>query len=530
MKELEAVLVAFRESTRCDAAVWTARDRDATEPSLLARSSNRAVLPDRFPDQSSSAPVTWNGGTQTVAAVPGVRRTWISIGPCDAETSAGDTHLRMLVPVVSQILRGAQEVEHAALELAERYEEINLLYTIGEILGRTVTLEEAAATILTEISETVGARHASILVHDQARDLLQVVAAIGAEGKNAPPIAVDDPDCVSSRVFRTQHPLIVAAGVMECELERPYRRGEMLSVPIMWTTPTGGEPLGVVNLSDRRSKQPYSAGDQKLVAAIATQIGTAIQNARLVRASIEQQRLMQEMYLAHDLQMKLLPNASVVAPEATVAARVVPAMSVGGDFYHLFRMPRNRTGVMIGDVSGHGYRAALIMALAMSASAIHAQSSKDPGEMLSMLLGTLREELSTTEMYISVFFGVIDHAAGKLRYSNTGHPHAFVLSPDGKAERLSAESPPLGLSDEVPGAQSVAWHKGKDLLVLFTDGVVDTRDPGGTRIGEAAVLDLVSRNMKKPPAEIVRLVFERLEEYGGSVTNPDDLTMLVLRT
>jgi sigma-B regulation protein RsbU (phosphoserine phosphatase) len=263
----------------------------------------------------------------------------------------------MLLPVVSQILRGAQEVEHAALELAERYEEINLLYTIGEILGRTVTLEEAAATILTEISETVGARHASILVHEPTKDVLQVVAAIGSEGKNAPPIAVDDPECVSSRVFRTQHPLIVAAGVMECDRERPYRKGEMLSVPIMWTTPTGGEPLGVVNLSDRRSKQPYSAGDQKLVAAIATQIGTAIQNARLVRASIEQQRLMQEMYLAHDLQMKLLPNASVVAPEATVAARVVPAMSVGGDFYHLFRMPRNRTGVMIGDVSGHGYRA-----------------------------------------------------------------------------------------------------------------------------------------------------------------------------
>jgi sigma-B regulation protein RsbU (phosphoserine phosphatase) len=119
---------------------------------------------------------------------------------------------------------------------------------------------------------------------------------------------------------------------MYCEQEVPYRRGAMLTVPIMWTTPRGGEPLGVVNLSDRRSKQPYSAGDQKLVAAIATQIGTAIQNARLVRASIEQQRLMQEMYLAHDLQMKLLPNASVVAPEATVAARVVPAMSVGGDF------------------------------------------------------------------------------------------------------------------------------------------------------------------------------------------------------
>lgn len=530
MKELEAVLVAFRESTRCDSAVWAAREKDAPAPSLLARSSNRAAMPDRFPDQGSTAPITTNDGTVTVAAVAGVRRTWLSIAPCDAETSPGDNHLRMLLPVVTQILRGAQEVEHAALELAERYEEINLLYTIGEILGRTVTLEEAATIILTEISETVGARHASILVHDPATDVLTVAAAIGAEAKKAPPIRVDDADCVSSRVFRTQHPLIVPAGTMECEAERPYRRGEMLSVPIMWTTPTGGEPLGVVNLSDRRSRQPFSAGDQKLVAAIATQIGTAIQNARLVRASIEQQRLMQEMYLAHDLQMKLLPKPSIVAPEAIVDARVIPAESVGGDFYHLFRMPRNRTGVMIGDVSGHGYRAALIMALAMSASAIHAQSARDPGEMLSMLLGTLREELATTEMYISVFFGVIDHSAGKLRYANTGHPHAFVVTADGESRRLSAESPPLGLSDELPDTQTVTWQKGKDLLVLFTDGIVDIRNPAGTRIGESAILEVVRKHRTKSPQDIVAKVFDRLGQYGGGGTSPDDLTMLVLRS
>lgn len=530
MKELESVLVAFRESTRCDAAVWGVRDKDSAEPYALARSSNRVMKPDRFPGGGSHAPVAANNGAITVAAVPGVRRTWLSVAPCDSDTSPGDNHLRLLLPVVSQILRGAQEVEHAALELGERYEEINLLYTIGEILGRTVKLEDAASTILTEISETVGARHASILVHDPARDILQVVAAIGSDTKNAPPIRVDDPDCVSSRVFRTQHPLTVPAGVMECEQERPYRRGEILSVPIMWTTPRGGEPLGVVNLSDRRSKQPYSAGDQKLVAAIATQIGTAIQNARLVRASLEQQRLLQEMYLAHDLQMKILPKASIVAPEASVAARVIPAESVGGDFYHLFRMPRNRTGVMIGDVSGHGYRAALIMALAMSASAIHAQSAKDPGEMLGMLLGTLREELASTEMYISVFFGVIDHSSGKLRYANTGHPHAFVMADDGTTHRLEAEAPPLGLSDEGPSSDSRLWQKGKDLLILFTDGIVDTRNPSGTRIGEQAVLDVVKKNRRRNPEEIVDAVFRRLADYSGGISSPDDLTLLVLRS
>jgi sigma-B regulation protein RsbU (phosphoserine phosphatase) len=249
-----------------------------------------------------------------------------------------------------------------------------------------------------------------------------------------------------------------------------------------------------------------------------------------VAASIEQQRLLQEMYLAHDLQMKLLPNTMIVGPEAEVAARVVPAESVGGDFYHLFRMPRNRTGVMIGDVSGHGYRAALIMALAMSASAIHAQSARDPGEMLSMLLGSLREELSSTEMYIAVFFGVIEHGPGKLRFANTGHPHAFLLDGEGTFRRLSADAPPLGLSDEASVAETLPWQKGRDLLVLFTDGIVDSRNADGVRLGEAAVLEDVRRNRLDTPDMIVDSVFKLLHDHSGDVPSPDDLTLLILRT
>ena len=99
-----------------------------------------------------------------------------------------------------------------------------------------------------------------------------------------PPIALDDECSVSAHVFRTLHSIIAEEGQMLCEAEEGFRKGAMLSVPIMWTTQDGSEPLGVVNLSDRRSGQPFTAGDQKLVTAIATQIGTAIQNARLVRA------------------------------------------------------------------------------------------------------------------------------------------------------------------------------------------------------------------------------------------------------
>jgi sigma-B regulation protein RsbU (phosphoserine phosphatase) len=530
VKELEAVLVAFRDITQCDAAVWTATNGSAPRLEVVARSSGRLPAPDSIPDPVAGQPFAKASNGMLVAAVPGVRRTWLAILPCEGDAIPATSHLRLLLPFVAQVMRGSQEVEHAALELAERYEEINLLYTIGEILGRTLTLEEAARTILTEISETVGARHASILVHNPDTDVLHVVAAIGHGSIPMPDIRVDDPDCVSARVFRTQHPLTVAANEMVCDAERAYRRGEMLSVPIMWTTPTGGEPLGVVNLSDRRSRQPYSAGDQKLVAAIATQIGTAIQNARLVRASLEQQRLLQEMYLAHDLQMKLLPDPRIVAPEAIVAARVVPAESVGGDFYHLFRIAGGRTGVMIGDVSGHGYRAALIMALAMSAAAIHAQTAEDPGQMLSLLLGTLREELATTEMFISLFFGVIDHQTGALSFSNTGHPHAFLFRKDGARRRLGAMAPPLGMSDEPPSSETAGWKQGDDLLVLFTDGIVDARAPRGERLGEKRVLDIVAANRGLHPSEILDAVFKMLDHHVAGASPRDDLTLLVLRS
>jgi sigma-B regulation protein RsbU (phosphoserine phosphatase) len=317
---------------------------------------------------------------------------------------------------------------------------------------------------------------------------------------------------------------------MYCEAEAPYRRGAMLSVPIMWTTPGGGEPLGVVNLSERRSKQPFTAGDQKLIAAIATQIGTAIQNARLVRASLVQERLVHEMELAHDLQMKLLPVGAIVAPDAVVAARVMPAESVGGDFYNLFRLGEHRVGVMIGDVSGHGYQAALIMALTMSASAIHAQTTADPGETLHALLTSVRDELATTEMFVSAFYAVVDRVRGELHYANTGHPHAFVIGAEGRCERLSATDPPLGMADDRPLTAQWRWNAASDLLVLFTDGMSDARNRSGQRLGEERILETIVAHRRESPADILAHVIELVEAHSGDTPRRDDQTLVLLRS
>jgi sigma-B regulation protein RsbU (phosphoserine phosphatase) len=420
------------------------------------------------------------------------------------------------------------EIENAARELAERYEEINLLYTISEILGRTVSLERAAETILREVSETVGARRGVIFVSEPGSEVLQPIAAVGTT-QDISAIEISDPLNLAARAFRSRNAVVIAPA--DKDQDDGFRAGAVLAVPIMWTGEAGStELLGAVSLTRRATSAAFSAGDVKLVAAIATQIGSAIQNARLVRESLEQQQLLQEVRLAHDLQMKLLPSADVVAPQAQAAARVVPAQSGGGDFYHLFRLTPYATGVMIGDVSSHGYRAALIMALAMSAASIHAQSTLDPAAMLHALMYSLREELSNTEMFITLFYGVLDRQNGTLQYANAGHPHAFCCRPGTDPERLGALDPPLGMTDDAPQSRTVQWTPGKDVLALFTDGITDALNAAGLPLGEQRVLDTIKAHCSDTPQEIVRRVFARLDEFTGDIPPRDDLTIVVVRS
>lgn len=427
-------------------------------------------------------------------------------------------------------LQAAQrEAQLAANELAERYEEIDLLYRIGDILGRTVSLEHTAATILDEIAETVSARRGVVFIPDASGALLTPVASMGVELRTIAAIPVADATSVLARTFRERRAESLGPGAPRGPSEALFANA-LLAVPILWTSTTGPMALGVVAVADRPGRAPFTAGDQKLMSAIATQIGAVIENARLVRESLSQQSLREEMQRAHELQMRLLPRPDIVAPQAEAAARVLPATSVGGDFYHLFKLSAERTGVMIGDVSGHGYQAALIMALAMSAAAIHAQRTDDPARVLHAMLDSLREELVDTDMYLTLCYAVIDPRKEQIRYANLGHPHAFLIRANGTHERLLAHEPPLGLDIVAKvDATALPWRPDKDLLVMFTDGVSDARDDGDKKLGERRVLDEIVAHRTEPVKDIVKRVMTLLSQYDKGVERRDDLTLVVVR-
>ncbi len=432
-----------------------------------------------------------------------------------------------LQTTLEHLLEYAEEVRFFTYEVSERYEEINLLYSISETLGSLLSLDAAARLILTEVCDVMAARRGSLWVLTGSEATLHLVASVGEEGLEGP-IAVDDPTAVTAQVFREGRPLILTGEGGRRRAARDVRSGSdsVLSVPIRYTPPEGApRTVGVLNLLGRKHGGRFTASDQKLLAAIASQVGAALENNRLVRESLERERVARELELAHDLQMKLLPTAESLDPDR-VAARVEPTESVGGDFYQFFRVAGDRYGVMIGDVSSHGFPAALIMALSMSAASIYASQVQSPALVLQGMGDALMDELESTEMYITLFYGVVDPARGELLYANAGHPHAFAVRGSGKVERLEAMQPPMGIGGKVPYREAVVpWTVGEDLLLLFTDGLSDGIVEGSRMAGEAKVLEESVRLRDRPVSEIVAALF-RLGQRGGAA---DDRTAVALK-
>ena len=468
-----------------------------------------------------------------LAPIPEVEGFWLETGGADEAEMASTA--RRLLPALAMLLGETRDRAMLSDELATRYEELELLYAVSELLGRTTTWEEAAQTVVREVSGVVGARRASILVHDEGPRVLRPIAWRGVEPERLGTIPVDDACSIAARAFRERtllsydpsNPAHVPPERCDDD-ERTYRGHAYLVAPICYSPPGGQlRCLGVLNLTDRIGGDRFTAGDEKLVAAVANQIGIAIENARLVARERQQQRLRRELELAHNLQLRLLPSPAVLQGDATVAARCVPAEWVGGDFYTFTRLGRGRVGVMLGDVSSHGFSAALIMALVLSAAGIHAGAAVTPDETLTALLDSLRTELETTEMYLTVFYGVLDPMAGRLVYANAGHAHAFRVGADG-AQRLEATAPPLGLADaQGIERRQLPWSEADDLLCLWTDGLQDARDAGGTPFGEQAILDALLRRRGESPDAIVAGVMDDVERYAAG--RGDDRTLLVLR-
>ncbi len=429
-------------------------------------------------------------------AVPGAPGIFLEIAPASGAERIDVT--AQLLAVAQRVIDDERSAAALTSELAARYEEIDLLYTIGELLGRSRPVADVAAIILREVTSVIGARQAALRVHDDATGMLRSVASLGTDPARMPQdVDVADAGVVVARAFQS--------GRIETGTQANWVPGEVVAVPISYAAP--GQParvIGTLALADRAGGGRFTREETRLIAAVATQIGAALENARLVELEREQQRLEHELELAHDLQLRLMPTPAALRGDADVSVRSEAAESVGGDFYTFARLGRGRVGIMLGDVASHGLSAALIAAEVLAAAGIHANSTTPPDEMLTLLRDSLAAELEKTEMFLTIFYGILDPGAGRLIYASAGHQHAFRLPAVGHAERLAPTAPPLGLVETGRFGREMVRV---ELRQRCADPVhrrarSTRRTLAGERYGEARLLACIESTRALAPADV----------------------------
>ncbi len=296
---------------------------------------------------------------------------------------APEDWVRAVRDLVDEALAYESRLGESRRELAEVQEQIELLHTITETLGAVTHLEDAADEILKHVVQVTGAGRASLWIYEPESEELVLAASEGPARASVDRVSVSSGLSVSALAFRENRTIRLdemkdlPAGLAERLSPRPE---PWVAVPVSYTRPGGAtRTVGVLNLIGRRTGSAVSGmGETRLLMTLARQIGGAIENLKLFDEVVTRERLIGELSLAHDLQMKLLPDLSEFREVADVAARCVPARPVGGDFYQLFKLPDGKLGAMLADVTSHGFGAALIMALSMSAAGIYARETARP--------------------------------------------------------------------------------------------------------------------------------------------------------
>jgi serine phosphatase RsbU (regulator of sigma subunit) len=249
---------------------------------------------------------------------------------------------------------------------------------------------------------------------------------------------------------------------------------------------------------------------------------------RLEQERIERELIEQELGLARTIQQASLPKEVPRLEGWQITPFYQPAREVGGDFYDFFELEDGRVGVVVGDATGKGVPAALVMASAHSMLRAVAQASESPGDVLRRVNDPLATDIPPN-MFVTCFYAILDPNNGSLSYANAGHDLPYLHRGRGEAEELRARGMPLGL---MPGMgyeeKEIELDVGEGLL-FYSDGLVEAHDPKGEMFGFPRLRALVAQQAAEERSLGAFLMEELYSFVGEGWEQEDDITLLTLR-
>jgi sigma-B regulation protein RsbU (phosphoserine phosphatase) len=434
---------------------------------------------------------------------------------------------RALADANAALKRKLAEIEAANRVLQQRTEALISLHDIGQALITTADLDDLAARVCRRARDLCGADRA-ILYFLRSTDTAEVLAVGGwdpallhrqLDAEQVFDVHAD----VKPRSFRQWPPGVPFPAPDNAAVGEEVTLRAGLRVPLV----AQDEQVGLMIVQSTR-KPRFAPGDVAMLQTFANQAALAIQRAGLIEELVQKERMERELELARQVQQSVLPRTFPQVSGYTFAARNEPARQVGGDFYDVILLAPDRFGVVIADVSDKGMPAALYMALTRSLLLAEARRERSPRAVLSNV-NRLLLELGEPNMFVSVFYGVVEAATRRLTYTRAGHDRPLLLRA-GAVQPLTGQGAVLGFldQDELHLSEEQVVLAPGDRLVLYTDGLTDVQAPD-ERLFDLGRLESVLRSHAElSPSEMCAATFADLAVYQGSAEQFDDMTMLVV--
>ena len=421
--------------------------------------------------------------------------------------------------------------ERNTLSVEQRY---RLLLEISRSVRASLDLEEILEGLLDSVRSVVAYDAAGIFVlsrgllaaHDHDSDHL--IAGIVQRGFDARP---PDTDLMLTRghgivghVIRTGESLRVP------DVRRDPRyvvgRSRTLSeiaVPILRLH----EPVGALNLESDR-EDAFDEEDVEILRFIADAAAGSIERAMLHRQLMARRRIEDQMRLAHEVQLRLLPDRPPRVSGYDLAGLCIPTFDIGGDYFDYIPIDADRLGLVVADVSGKGIPAALNMTSFRSLIRTHAQKRREPSHLANRVNELLPEATGETA-YVTAVYAILEFAEGRLVYTNCGHNPPLVARADGSFELLENGGLPLGLFTDSRYEPGEVTLLPGDVVVFYTDGVVETQNASEAEFGLERLREVVRDSRHLPARELIQEIARATRTFSGAASHDDDFTVMVVR-
>jgi phosphoserine phosphatase RsbU/P len=305
-----------------------------------------------------------------------------------------------------------------------------------------------------------------------------------------------------------------------------YTTRSLLCLPIRHHD---GQIVGVIQLLNKAGAPRFNGDDEDFLIKLSGHMAMALENARMHREIVEKQRLEKEMALARQIQRSLLPDAPPIVPGYELAVLNEPCFEVGGDYYDFLNLGPQTLLLVIADVEGKGVSSALVMSnlqATLRALVMHLHSL----EVLALSLNEMICTDTKSEKFLSIFLGLVDTRRRGLHYINAGHcPPMLISGKTGEFKLLEEGGTVIGLFPRAEYNRGSASLAPGDILVLCTDGILESMDAKEDEYGNQRLASCIARNRAKNAQAIVEAVLADVNEFARAGDHMDDKVLMVMK-